>query len=75
MEVPKAVLRAAGQLVTQYGPNFRLLGQYGDRDAWQFVFPENDYTGFPFVYLHKDGDAEEIGGELALDIVSSFDVE
>ncbi|MBQ8061742.1 MAG: hypothetical protein IJ205_07385 [Bacteroidales bacterium] len=71
MNIPEAVIVAAGEFVEQYGARFEYLGVYDDRDVWVFLFPEEENTGFPFVYLYKDGKAEEISGWLALDIISS----
>lgn len=69
--VPKSILNAAS-VSKYYGNNFRYLGQYKGRSAWQYVFPENIDTGYPFVYLYADGHAEEITGTNALHIIESF---
>lgn len=75
MEVPKAIIEAAGEFVTQYGANFEYLGEYEGSDAWVFLFPEDENIGYPFVYLFKDGKADEVSGMFALDIIASFEGE
>ena len=49
-------------------------GGYKGNDVYQFVFPEDTETGFPFVYLHNtsSGQVMEITGFDALDIVCEF---
>ena len=73
MDIPKAVLKAAGDLVRIYGPNLILLGEKAGQEVYQFVFPEDEKTGFPFVYLYeKDKPVLELTGYDALDIIASF---
>lgn len=73
MEVPAPVLAAAAGLVEMYGPQFELLGQTDGADVYMFCFPDDEVTGFPFVYLLKDGKAKEVTGFDALSIIGSFD--
>lgn len=75
MQVPESVIKAAHELVSEFGANFQHLGDYKGHDAWLYVFPEGQYTGYPTVYLAKDNKAEEIFGEAALEIVCSFNDE
>ena len=72
MNIPEAVIFAAGEFVEQYGARFDYLGVYDDFDVWVFLFPAIENTGFPYVYLYKDGKVEEISGWFALDIISSI---
>lgn len=71
MDIPKAVIQKADSLIESYGCNFKRLGSYDDNDAYQFLFPQNERTGFPYVYLynHKTEKAEEITGMQALKII------
>jgi len=76
MEIPAAVLKSAKGLVDMYGPNFNLLGTQEGQDVYQFVFPDDEKTGFPFLYLYEKGKpALEVTGFEALEIVTSFLVE
>ena len=58
-----------------FGSHFKYLGVYDGRDAWLFVYPDNQEIGFPSVFLYKDGTAQEVSGFFALDIISSFGIE
>lgn len=76
MDVPVEVIQEAEELIEDYGSNFKYLGELDGRAVWMFAFPENTYTGYPFVYLCSgDGTAMEFNGPQALDIISSLGVE
>lgn len=76
MEVPKEVLKAAAGLVEMYGPKFTLLGEREGQAVYLFNLPEDEETGFPFVFLHEEGrPALEVTGFDALEIIASFGVE
>lgn len=77
MEVPKEVLKAAAGLVEMYGAKFSVLGEKDGRTVYQFDFPEDSYTGYPFVYLFREGDrkAKELTGPEALEAVLFFGLE
>lgn len=77
MTIPEAVLSAAHELVSLHGPVFDYLGQYKDRDVYQFALPNGLYTGYPFLYLYKDGlkKAKEVTGPEALEIISALGIE
>lgn len=73
MTIPEAVLKAAKGLVNLYGPNLVLLGERAGQEVYQFVFPKDEKTGFPFVYLYEKGKPVlELTDYEALDIVASF---
>ena len=55
-----------------YGDSFDYLGEYEGAETYLYRFPDDIDTGFPFVYLLKDGKVEEISGFLAFDIIGSF---
>lgn len=71
-QTPQIVKDAASYLIELYGDNFDYLGKHEGADAYMFKFPEDADTGFPFVYIHKDGKVTEITGFEALDIVRLF---
>lgn len=72
--IPKVVLDAAKGLIGQYGQNFKKLGLYNGQEAYMYQFPENSFTGFPFVFLYNVESNIVVGvkGFEALDIISSF---
>ena len=75
MEVPAEVLKAAAKIVSQFGGDFAILGEYQGKEVYRFRFPENAKTGFPFLYLYKDGKVDFVTGWEALKIVRLLVVE
>lgn len=76
MEVPKEVLKAAAGLVEMYGPKFTLLGEREGQAVYLFNLPEDEETGFPFVFLYAPGKpVKKVTGTDALEIIASFGVE
>lgn len=71
-KIPQIVKNAAKDLVELYGDNFDYLGKYEGADAYVYQFPDGVCTGFPFVYLVKDGKVEVITEFRALDILDYF---
>ena len=69
MEIPAEVLKAAAKIVSQYGENFTLVGEHEGSDVYRYRFPQNMKTGFPFLYLYKDGKVRFVTGYDALKIV------
>lgn len=72
MNIPEQVKKAAGSLVEMYGLSFDYLGKYQDKDAFQFRFPDDADTGFPFVFLFDGTSVTEVTGFEALDIIGLF---
>lgn len=72
MNIPEQVKKAAGSLVEMYGLSFNYLGKYQGKDAFQYRFPNDTGTGFPFVYLFDDINVTEVTGFEALDIIGLF---
>ena len=69
---PKEVIKAAGELVELYGSRFKYLGKLEDEDVFMFCFPDNEKTGYPFIYLYAvDGYVKEINGEECFDIIQT----
>ena len=61
-QIPQIVKDAAKDLIKAYGGKIDFLGKYEGADAYMFHFPNDSCTGFPFVYIHKDGKVTEITG-------------
>lgn len=62
MNIPEAVKNEARSLIGQYGESFEYLGDYEGQEAYLFKFPDDSVTGFPFLYLYKDGEVLEVTG-------------
>lgn len=70
METPQQVKEAAKDLINTYGDSFDYLGKYEGADAYLYCFPDNSSTGFPYIYLFKNGKTTEITGFEALDLLN-----
>lgn len=71
-KVPQIVKDAAKDLIEIYGDKFDYLGKFEGADAYAFSFPEDSCTGFPFVYLVKNGKVDVITDSPALFIIDSL---
>lgn len=71
-KIPQIVKNAAKDLIEIYGDKFDYLGKYEGADAYAFSFPEDSCTGFPIVYLVKDGKVDVITDSPALFIIDSL---
>ena len=71
-KVPQIVKDAARDLIDRFGDNFDYLGKFEGSDAFAYAFPEDSCTGFPFVYLVKDGKVDEITDSPAMFIIESL---
>ena len=73
MNTPESVIKAAADLIELFGSNFDFLGAIEGKDAYQFIFPEDEETGFPIVFLYNPttGEAEKLAGWEALHITTS----
>ena len=69
VKVPQIVKNAAKDLIEIYGDKFEYLGKYEGADAYVYQFPDGVCTGFPFVYLVKDGMVDVITDSPALFII------
>ena len=69
--VPKSVIYEAQHLIEEYGCNIRHIGKYDGNEVFEFVFPENTETGYPFVYLYDESTKVtiQLSGEEALEII------
>lgn len=69
MHIPEKVKVAAQSLVDMYGLSFDYLGKNDGADFYMFKFPDEDCTGFPFVYKLKNDNVSEVTGFEALDVI------
>lgn len=72
VKIPQIVKNAAKDLIEIYGDKFDYLGKFEGADAYVFLFPEDSCTGFPIVYLVKDGQLDVITDSPALFIIDSL---
>lgn len=72
MNIPAKVKEAAKGLIAMYGSRFKHLGKSDGADFYMFKFPDDEETGFPFVYQYKDGEVLTIEGFAALDTIRLF---
>lgn len=73
MATPKAIIKAASGYLKDY-PKAKLvhLGKYTGAEAFYVKMPDNVKTGYPPVFLFKDGIVRPILGPDALDIIFSL---
>jgi len=71
MDIPKKVTDKAKDLIDVYGNRIKFIGEYEKKDTYQFKFPQNERTGFPYIYLYdkRTEIVEEITGIKALKIM------
>lgn len=69
--IPTQVTKAAAELIEAYGDSIAYIGEYDGHDVYVYEFPKDSSTGYPFVYLFKDGVATEISEDIALHIINS----
>lgn len=70
--IPQIVKDAARDLIKMYGDAIDYLGKYEGADAYMYHFPDDSCTGYPFVYLVKDGKVDIVTESLALYIIGLF---
>jgi hypothetical protein len=72
--IPQSVLTEAKNLIDFYGDTLEYIGEYEGYGVYQFVFPENKETGFPFIYIYdpEDESVLEVTGFRALDIIKEL---
>lgn len=71
-KIPQTVKDAARDLIKMYGDAIDYLGKYEGADAYMYHFPDDSCTGYPFVYLVKEGKVDIVTESLALYIVGVF---
>ena len=72
--IPQVVKEEANDLIEQFGESFKTLGPYKGKLAYLYKFPEDAFTGFPYVFLYDGTENVAVGitGFEALDIISSI---
>jgi len=72
--IPNVVIARAQDLIDLYGYCHEHCGQYQGQEVYNFCFPEDTETGFPFVYLYDNTteSVKEITGFDALRILSEI---
>lgn len=71
--IPQPIRKAAAWFRRGYpGAEVVHLGDYRGEDAYYVRMPEGTVTGYPPVFLLREGKAVEIIGEESLEIISSF---
>jgi hypothetical protein len=73
-KIPEQVIKEAEFLINMYWENIKYIGTDEDAEYYQFVFPKNTSTGFPFVYIYhpKNGEVTEITGFDTFQIIKKF---
>lgn len=76
MELPKAVLDKAKNLIDVYGNNVLYIGKFDNKDVFRFQFPDKERTGFPYVYLYDryTDTAEEVTGKRVLKLLRKLPI-
>ena len=71
-KIPEQILNAAQDLVGRFGNKLAFIGKQGDNSVYQFRFPKNLDTGFPYVYILEGDTVVSKTGFEALDIIKSL---
>ena len=71
-KIPEQILNAAQDLIGRFGNKLAFIGKQGDSSVYQFRFPKNLDTGFPFVYIMEGDTVVSKTGFEALDIIKSL---
>ena len=71
-KIPQMVKDAARDLIEMYGDLVDYLGKHEGADAYVYRFPDDSCTGYPFVYLVKDGKVDVVTETPALYIIGRF---
>ena len=66
MKIPKQVIEI-GKFTADQIKDIKYLGKYKGSDVYHYAIP-NAETGFPFIFLYKDGKVQEINGFEAIRI-------
>ena len=75
MDTPKAILKAAKDIIKDFGDDFKLIGNSDGWDVYVLQLHEDREIGYPFVYLYKDGAVREVTGEDIFDLFRLIDIE
>lgn len=72
-DIPVAVMQEAKGLIELYGDRIAFIGKHNGLDVYEYMFPENTETGYPFLYLYdrQSDKATEVTEFEALEILYS----
>lgn len=74
MFIPQAIKKAASWYKRNYpGSQVVYLGTYNGEDAYYVKLPDDAVTGYPPVFVLRDGKAVEIIGEESLKVIPALD--
>lgn len=71
-KIPEQIVNAAQELVNRFGNKLAFIGKQGDNFVYQFRFPKDLDTGFPFIYIMEGDTVISKTGFEALDIIKSL---
>ena len=71
-KIPEQIVNAAQELVNRFGNKLAFIGKQGDNSVYQFRFPKDLDTGFPFIYIMEGDTVISKTGFEALDIIKSL---
>ncbi len=71
MDIPQIVLEKAKDIVDVYGNKIKYIGEYENKEVYQFQFPKNERTGFPHIYVYdkRTKAVEEVTGIKSMKII------
>ncbi len=74
MEIPSIIIKQAHELIEQYGMRIAYIGELENRKVFKFIFPDNQETGFPIVYLYDSisDSVDIVSGPQAFRVLSRF---
>lgn len=70
MKIPAKVQAASQSLIDMFGGHIKHSGTYKGSDVYALILPEDVTIGLPYAYLYKDGEVEELSGDVALYILN-----
>ena len=73
MEIPYAIKRKSNWFLKHFpGAKIVHLGQYNGEEVFYVQMPDDTITGYPPVFILREGKAVEIIGEESLQILSNL---
>ena len=74
--IPLSVLDAAKGLIEMFGNTLYLKGNYQGKVVYQYVFPLNMSTGYPFLYIYdkQSNTTTEVTGFESLEIIEQLEL-
>lgn len=72
MKIPEKIIQTARHLIDLYGDHVEYLGMYGMAKVFYYHFADDITAGFFPVHLYKEGNVEELTGDVASNFLDSF---